>query len=567
MTVFSWYRNQSIRRKLIVAFLLLLSMMGGVSGTQMYVFNNDMHTYDFMLVSTLKANELTGSLSSDFNSEIERIVNGRQSFKESRHPAILSQLELQLRSLEHAEIAPLTLERFESLHKTVSSLHTQLNKLNMQIQSKATVDEQKSTYESIVQITSLVEQDLQQLVHTKLIVNAAEKDRIAARFKQNMLIFTAVFAAVIGASLAIAWLISNEIAIPIRRLSLNVAQLAAGNLSVNAVHSSSRDEIGKLCDSFNLMFATLRTIIERVRETNRQVVASSHHMDAGLGENKQSGKAIAAATQKVSQALNEHDEYVQMSVREFDELVRLFQTMTINSYHINTQAVHSVHIAKEGNEQLEQFMAQFTLLTTTVTHVDQDAKQLHQLAKEMEAMLHQIRQISNETHILALNASIEARRAAEHGSGFAVIAGRVKQLAEQTAAISTQIHEKMGSVRVTVNLIQDRMQESVKQLFVGKQVAVQAQQGYQSIHAASSLVQAEIQTITEEMNHGGERMERIHMLVKQVELRADRIKQDMDDISAMEQEQVAALEQVAASSNLLTRQVKELNHTVSLFSE
>ncbi|WP_171056220.1 methyl-accepting chemotaxis protein [Paenibacillus sinopodophylli] len=567
MVVMNWYRHQSIRRKLIIAFLFILLMLGGVIGTQMYVFNKDRNTYDFMLVSTLKANTLTGTLQSHFNPELERVVNGRQAYNESQHPIILKQLEEQLLSLERKERSAVTLARFESLHKTISSLHTQLDKLNEQMETRASVDNQKATYEAILLTTSLVEQDLQQLVHAKLIENAAEKERIAAQFIQNSVILMTVFAAVIGGSLTVAWLISNEIAIPIRKLNANVAQLAAGNLTVQLVHSHSRDEIGELCDSFNTMFATLRTIINSVRETNAQAAASSQHMEAGLDENKKSGKVIAAATQQVSEALDEHDQYVQLSVREFDGLVQLFHRITTQSSQINTLAVHSVHVSQEGNEQLEYFMTQFNLLKETVKKVDQEAKHLHLLAQEMDVMLQHIRKISSETHILALNASIEARRASEHGSGFAVIAARVNQLAGQTAVISTQINEKMDHVRVTVSLIQDRMQESIRQLHTGEQVATQAQLGYHSIHAANRTVQTDIETIAEEMNHGSERLSRIHMLVKEVEVRADRIKQDIGDISAMEQEQVAALEQVAASSGRLTGQIRELNDTVSLFIE
>jgi Methyl-accepting chemotaxis protein len=567
MNMMNGYRHQPIRSKLIIAFILVLLLMGAVSGAQMFVFNKYIDKYNSMLVSIEKANALTGSLKSEFDPEIEKIVNGRQTFEESGHHAMIKHIEEQLIELEQNESATVTIERIEAAHKTLDSLKAQLDKLNQLIVSKATVDEQTASFENIVLISSLVESDLDQLIRTKLIVNSSEKDMITSQFQHNVLIYSIVFIVVVLVSMLIAWRISSQIAIPLRKLSINVSQLAQGNLSIEPVFSRSRDEIGKLCDAFNTMFDTLREIIGRVRETNEQVVTSSSQMDAGLHENKQAGEEIATATMKVSQSLYEHDEYVQLSVREFDELVRLFQTITTNSHKINTKAFDSLHIAEEGNQHIETFMEQFTKLKMTVTYVDQDAKLLYQLSQEMAAMLQNIRKISSETNILSLNASIEAQRASEHGKGFAVIAGRVKQLAGETSNLSAQIDGKMDNVRHTVQTIQHRMMESIKQLQIGEEVATKAQLGYQAIHEANVTVQAEIQTITEEMNNGGERVHRIHNLVKEVEIRADRIKQDMDEISSMEKEQVAALEQVAASSDILTKHISELNQTVSVFQK
>ncbi|MGO4547100.1 methyl-accepting chemotaxis protein [Paenibacillus sp. 2TAB23] len=567
MNIMNGIRHQAIRSKLIVAFLLVLLLMGTVSGAQMFVFNKYIDKYNSMLVSIEKSSALTGSLKSEFDPEIERIVNGRQSFEESGHHAMVNYIEDQLIEIKQNESATSIKEKIDATSKTLDSLKSQLNKLNQLIIDKATVDEQTAAFENIVLVSSLVESDLDQLVRAKLIVNSSEKDLITSQFQQNVLIYSSVFIVGIVVSLLIAWKISSEIAIPIRKLSVNVSQLAQGNLSVEPVFSRNRDEIGKLCDAFNMMFETLRTIIDRVRETNEQVVTSSYQMDAGLHENKLAGEDIATATMKVSQSLYEHDEYVQLSVREFDELVRLFQTITTNSYKINTKAFDSLHIAEEGNQQIESFMEQFAELKMTVSYVNQDANLLYQLSNEMAVMLLDIRKISSETNILALNASIEAQRASEHGRGFAVIAGRVKQLAGQTAKLSVQIDEKMANVRHTVQTIQNRMMESIEQLQFGEEVATKAQLGYQSIHEANVTVQAEIQTITEELSSGGDRLNRIHHLVKEVEIRAERIKQDIDEISSMEEEQVAALEQVAASSDILTKHISELNTTVSVFQK
>lgn len=533
----------------------------------MIVFYKYIAKYNYMLISTERTNTLTGSLQADFNPEIEKIVSGQQSFENSRHHTMINHLEKELNVLEQFESAFTIISKFDAVHKTIDSLKSELDKLDQQIRSNTTVDEQYATFESIVQISSLVELDLQQLIRTKLNINAAEKDIITTQFKQTVLIYASVFITVTAVSLCIAWLLSNSLAIPIRRLSMNVSQLAQGNLSVSPIYSRNRDEIGKLCDAFNMMFETLQTIIGRVQETNDQVVTSSNQMGAGLYENQKAGDDIALAAQKVSHSLNEHDEYIQLSVREFDELVQLFQTITTNSHEINVQAFDTLHIADEGNQQIESFIAQFVQLKTTVTRVEHDAKLLDELSHEMAEMLQLIRKISGETNILSLNATIEAQSAAQHGKGFAVIANRVKQLAGQTASISSQIDNKMDNVRHTVQTIRQRMQESIEQLHIGERVAKQAQQGYQAIHAANVTAQVEIHSMTEEIGKGGERLNRIHQLIKEVDIRADSIKQEIDEISAMEQKQVAVLQQVTASSHLLTNHISELNNTVSLFSK
>lgn len=567
MSMFNWVKHQPIRIKLISAFTLILLMLGAVSGTQMFIFNKFMDQYNDMLLSTEQANRLIGLLKTDFDPEIEKIVNGRQSFEESGHHRILDRLQTELSAVERNENATEMKAEFRTIHNTIASIHAQLNNLNDQIVHKATVDERIASYETIVQTTGMIEEQLQQLVRVKLHENAAEKEMISRQFNQNVFLYTAAFIAVTAISLLVAWLIAREIAVPIRKLSISVSQMAQGNLSAQPVYARSRDEIGKLCESFNTMFGTLREIIGGIRDTNEQVAVSTVQMDTGLYENKQAGEDIAAASQNVALALSEHDEYIQLSVRELDRLVQLFRTLADNSRHINHQVFESLQAAEQGKRQIESFMLQFANLTAALTQVDLDAKQLQQLFQEMDHMLKLIRSISGETNILALNASIEANRASVHGQGFGVIAGRVKQLANQTTSLSSHIDDKMEHVRQSVRVIEHRMQESMHRLRTGEQAAVSAAMGYQSIHASYMAVQTEIDTITKEIGIGGERLAHIYQLVKEVKLRAERIKRDMDEIAAMEQEQVASLIQISGSSGILAKQISELNHKVLLFRD
>lgn len=127
----------------------------------------------------------------------------------------------------------------------------------------------------------------------------------------------------------------------------------------------------------------------------------------------------------------------------------------------------SLNLVREGIASIDDIISQINSLNDIVIKSAENIKQLESLSKMIEQFTQGIAGIANKTNILSLNASIEAARAGEQGRGFGVVAGEVRNLAEQTAKSSKEIADIILKVQEyissTVTSLNDICTKTTKQ--------------------------------------------------------------------------------------------------------
>jgi methyl-accepting chemotaxis protein len=193
------------------------------------------------------------------------------------------------------------------------------------------------------------------------------------------------------------------------------------------IHVGHHDatEMVTLADNLNAMFENLQTLASEVQSSSFQVGASSAE--------------ISAASKQMLGGAKDQAQKIESSTVAVTELSSSIQQVAEN-------ALQATRVAKDSGQMLEGGMQQLGDMRRMIEETADKIQELGQSGKRIGSIVDVIRQISEQTSLLALNASIEAAHAGELGRGFAVVADEVSSLAKRVGQSAKDIETLIGTI-------------------------------------------------------------------------------------------------------------------------
>lgn len=364
-------------------------------------------------------------------------------------------------------------------------------------------------------------------------------------------------------TMLVSYFVSTSIVGPLKRLVELMGLAKDGNLTVRGAYQS-QDELGVLTTSFNDMMTSLRELVARVNENALTLSASSEELAASAEETTQATQQISVAVQEIAAGSDTQVAEVRQLHSVLSETSQLMGTLSESARRVNASAKEASSLAENGDQVIQASVQRMESLSETMNSISHVVVQLGERSVNIGRVVDAITNIAGQTNLLALNAAIEAARAGEHGKGFAVVADEVRKLAEQSREMATQISSYIGE-------IQDEIQKAVESAQVGTteaassiEVAKEAGESFMRILGSVEKVAEEIQDVfraTKQVTEDN----RARVMMRAIEEVSAANALGTQNASASTQEQMATMEEVAASANALSGMAEQLQSLVAQF--
>ncbi|MGE7022946.1 methyl-accepting chemotaxis protein [Solibacillus cecembensis] len=394
--------------------------------------------------------------------------------------------------------------------------------------------------------------------------DALQKEGLAD-FNKTVLLLIVVGVIALVLTIGIVIFFMRVIKKPVEILSVQVKELADGNLRLEPVQINNRDEIGQLATDFNIMHTNLKGLIQGLQDHIQTVAATSEELSASAEETSKATDQITSSMVDVSDGADRQVQSARTSNEAISEMVTGMDQASQSVQSVSDLAISTKEYTTLGSSMMDQTMKQMTNIQHSSETTAKVVQSLGEKSTEISQIVGLITTIADQTNLLALNAAIEAARAGDYGKGFAVVADEVRKLAEDSSVAANQIRDVIVSIQHEVGEAINAMNVSTTTVEEGITLVKKSEENFHGISSMIEDVSAQTGNISAVIEQLSANTISIKGQMDEIATLSENSSDKAQTVAAAAEEQNATMEEIAASAQVLGELSTELQEMVKKF--
>ena len=365
-----------------------------------------------------------------------------------------------------------------------------------------------------------------------------DKEYMSVLVRSNAVCFSAIFI-----SLAVAYAVGRQIVNPLKKIQAFAQKLSEGDLTTS-VEVKTKNEVGQTADALRVAQENMRGLLRGITDISNSV----GNFDKSFNNMKESISQVSIAVDSIA-------ENVTKQAASTDEASSNVVVMADQINQTGTEVANLNHNADEMNRISEQSMDTLKQLINvsnktreSISAMAEQTANTNKSVEQIHVAANLINEISDQTSLLALNASIEAARAGEAGRGFSVVADEIAKLANQSGEsveeISKTVIELQGNAAKSVAVMKE----------INEAVEIQVNSLTETQHIMEKLHQ--------ELANCFASVHSIDSMTREIDSKREGVTSTISVLNDLAQDNASVAEETAAMSTELSREVHESNQIV-----
>lgn len=375
-----------------------------------------------------------------------------------------------------------------------------------------------------------------------------------------------------GAALAVAlcavflgFNLARTITRPLTILQVQANKVADGDLTQNDIRIHSNREMEALSSDLLKMTANLHSVLGSVSQAAGQVASTSEELMASSSEIGNVTKQVTHLIQDVSEGTDQQKERL-FDIRDTSHKISEGLANMASAVGLVSMASQKAsESANQGNSMMNNAQKKMEVIHGHSHQLQDIVITLHEKSSEINEIITFMAQVSTQTNLLSLNASIEAARAGDAGRGFMVVADEIRKLSIQTTDSSARIRRIIEEIQQISSKAKNVVHEGSIASEAGLKCIVEANDSFQMIREEvnqTALVMKQANSAIDDMNQSVRTM--LDSIEHTLHL-AQISSHHSSEVASAAEEQLATMEGIGAAATMLAGMAHELTVLLTKF--